>query len=1112
MHSNYYQFANQDGGKMKKTALVSLTVFILLTGTTLLQSQVNARMLRYPDVSSTQICFVYAGDIWVVTKEGGTAYRLSSPRGEESFPRFSPDGSKIAFSGNYDGNTDIYLIPSMGGELHRLTHHGMPDRIIDWYPDGESILYASSMMSGRQRYSQFYRIAKEGGLPERLPVPYGEFGSLSADGKILAYMPISRDFRTWKRYRGGMAPDIWLFDLEQMKAKNITNNPANDAQPMWHGTTIYFLSDRGPNQRHNIWAIDMEGENPRQITHFKEFDIHFPAIGPEEIVFEAGGKLYLLGLKNENQTQVNINLVTDQITLKPHQANVSRLVQNAEISPEGKRAIFEARGEVFSVPAEHGVIRNLTTSPGVAERFPAWSPDGKYIAYWSDRSGEYELTLCSAKDGSQEKKLTSYGPGYRYHIYWSPDSHKVAFIDKSMSIYIYDMETQKTVKVDQGLWMYEGGLRNFKPGWSSDSRWLAYSRGEANRDNNIYLYDTKEDKKHQVTSTFYNDFQPVFDPEGKYLYFFSNRTFSPIYGDTDNSFLYANTTNIVAVSLKPDIPSLLAPRNDEEELEKKEAKEKDEGQKKELEKEKKPEKEEVKAVDITIQDFEKRLVVLPPKPGNYNNLQAVEGKILYQRFPRTGSGEEANALVYYDTKEREEKTILGDVDGYRLSADGKKALVWKRQSASIIDIAPNQKMEKQLRTGELEMRVDPPAEWHQIFTDAWRLCRDFFYDPGMHGVDWEAMQTQYGALLKDAVTRWDVNYVIGELIAELSSSHTYRGGGDTEREERIGVGYLGIDWEIDNGAYRIAKIIEGAPWDSEVRSPLNAPGVEANEGDYILAVNGVPLDISKSPWAAFQGLAGKTVELTVNSQPTTEGAHNIIVKTLGSETRLRNLAWIEQNRKYVEEHSGGRIGYIYVPDTSIGGQNALVHQFIAQFHKEGLIVDERFNSGGQIPDRFIELLKRPVLAFWAVRDGKDWQWPPVAHFGPKAMLINGWSGSGGDAFPDYFRKAGLGPLIGARTWGGLIGMSGIPQLIDGGIATVPTFRMYDPDGKWFKEGHGVDPDIEVKEDPALLAKGTDLQLKRAVEEVLKMLEEKPFVKPSRPPYEDRTVKRNKPTE
>ncbi|UCC41569.1 MAG: PD40 domain-containing protein [Candidatus Aminicenantes bacterium] len=1094
---------------MKKTVLWLSITLIMLISTSILYGQVNARMLRYPDVSATHICFVYAGDIWVVEKGGGTALRLSSPRGEESFPRFSPDGSKIAFSGNYDGNTDIYLIPFMGGELQRLTHHGMSDRIIDWYPDGKAVLFVSGMASGRQRYSQFYRIAKEGGLPDKLPIPYGEFGAVSPDGKTLAYMPISRDFRTWKRYRGGMAPDIWLFDLIQKKAKNITSNVANDAHPMWHGRTLYFLSDRGPNQRYNIWAIDLETENVRQVTNFKDSDIHFPAIGPTEIVFETGGKLFLLDLETENPTQVEINLVTDQITLKPHKVNVARMISNARISPKGKRALFEARGEVFSVPAEHGVIRNLTASSGVAERYPAWSPDGRHIAYWSDRSGEYELTICSAKDGSKEQKLTSYGPGYRYQIYWSPDSHKIAFIDQTMTIYIYNIETKETVKVDQGLWKYEGGLRNFKPGWSPDSRWLAYSRGKANRHDNVFLYDTKVNKRYQVTSGYYNDFQPVFDPEGKHLYFFSNRTFSPIYGDMDNSFLYANTTNIAAVSLKPDIPSLTAPRNDEEELKKEEPEEKAKKQKIEKEKKKKPEKKEVKAVEITIKDFERRLVVLPPKPGNYNNLQAAEGKILYQRFPRTGSGERVIPLVYYDIKERKEQTILGDVDGYRLSADRKKVLVWKRQNAAIVDVKPKQKMEKRLRTGELEMIVDPRAEWRQIFTDAWRLSRDFFYDAGMHGVDWKAMRKQYGALLRDAVTRWDVNYVIGELIAELNASHTYRGGGDIERGAQVGVGYLGIDWKIDSGAYRIAKIIDGAPWDSEVRSPLTMPGVNVKEDDYILAVNGAPLDISNSPWAAFQGLAGKTIELTVNNKPTKQGARKVIIETLRSETRLRNLAWVEENRKYVEEKSGGRIGYIYVPDTSIGGQNELVRQFSAQFYKDGLIVDERFNSGGQIPDRFIELLKRPVLAFWAVRDGKDWQWPPVGHFGPKAMLINGWSGSGGDAFPDYFRKAGLGPLIGTRTWGGLIGMSGAPQLIDGGFVSSPTFRMYDPDGKWFKEGHGVDPDIEVKEDPALLAEGTDPQLKRAVDEVLRMLNEKPFAKPSRPSYEDRTVKKKK---
>ena len=1102
-------FYNFKEGKMKKIFAWFLAIIVLFATATILQAQVNARMLRYPDVSSSHISFVYGGDIWVVAKTGGTALRLSSPRGEETFPRFSPDGSEIAFSANYDGNTDIFLIPFMGGEAKRLSHHGMADMILDWYPDGKSLLYASSMASGRQRYSQFYRLSKNGGLPEKLPVPYGEFGAVSPDEKILAYMPIARDFRTWKRYRGGMAPDIWLFDLTQKTAKNITNNIANDSQPMWHGDTLYFLSDRGSNQRHNIWALDLKSGNVRQVTHFEDFDIHFPAIGPSDIVFEAGGKLYLIDLETEKQNQVNVNLVTDMTSVRPRTENVATMTTNAGISPNGKRALFEARGDIFTVPAEHGPVRNLTANSGSAERYPAWSPDGKYVAYWSDRSGEYELTICNSEDGSNEEKLSSFGPGYRYQIYWSPDSKKISFVDQTMTIRIFNLDTKKTTTVDQGLWMYEGSLSSFKPDWSADSRWLAYSRGLENRNGNIYLYDTKENKRYQVTSDFYADTQPVFDPDGKYLFFLSNRTFNPVYSDVDNSFIYANTTNIVAVSLKSDIPSLLEPRNDEEELKKEEPEEKTDAQKKDEEKEKKPEEEKVKPVEIEIENFERRLVALPPQAGNYSALNAAKGKVLYIRYPRTGSADRKNALVYYDFKSREEQTVLDDVDGYRLSADGNKALVWKGQNAAIIDVKPKQSMQKSLRLNELEMIVDPRAEWRQIFNEVWRLGRDYFYDKGMHGVDWEAMRKQYGSLLKNAITRWDVNYIIGELIAELNSSHTYRGGGDAESAARINVGYLGVDWELENGAYRIAKIIDGASFESEVRSPLNMPGVKVKEGDYILAVNGIPIDTSKDPWAAFQGLAGRTVELAVNSKPSADGAWKVLVQAMKDETRLRHLAWIEKNRKYVEDRSGGRVGYIYVQDTSIGGQDMLVRQFFGQFHKDGLIIDERFNSGGQIPDRFIEILNRPALAFWAVRDGMDWQWPPMGHFGPKAMLINGWSGSGGDAFPDYFRKAGLGPLIGSRTWGGLIGMSGIPSLIDGGRVTIPTFRMYDPDGKWFKEGHGVDPDIEVNEDPALLAKGTDSQLERAVEEVLAMIEKQGPTKPKRPAYENRTVRKKK---
>jgi tricorn protease len=509
-------------------------------------------------------------------------------------------------------------------------------------------------------------------------------------------------------------------------------------------------------------------------------------------------------------------------------------------------------------------------------------------------------------------------------------------------------------------------------------------------------------------------------------------------------------------------------------------------------------------VKIDIDGFETRIVVLPAEAGNYGDIDAISGKVIYHRQPRSGSADGApSPIVFFDLEEREEKTILGDADGFAISADDKKMLVANEQQLAIIDVAPDQKMEKQLDLSGLTMELDPVAEWRQIFTDAWRFERDFFYDPNMHGVDWAGMRERYGALLDDVVTRWDLNFLIGELIAEMNVSHAYRGGGDTERPDRMGVGLLGCDYELHDGAYRIAKIIRGASWDS-ARSPLDQPGVDVKEGDYLLAVNGKAVDTAKDPWAAMQGLASQTVELTVNDKPTMDGARKVLVDTLDDEYPLRNLAWIEANRQKVAKASDGRVGYIHVPDTTQRGQTELLRMFQGQYALDGLIIDERFNSGGQIPDRFIELLNRPLFNYWAVRDGLDWQWPPVAHVGPKAMLINPWSGSGGDLFPFYFKEAGLGPLVGTTTWGGLVGMSGSPRLIDGGVVTVPTFGIYSLDGKWIVENKGVEPDIHVVDDPALMVNGGDPQLERAVEEVMKALRANPPRKPQRPPYDDRS--------
>jgi tricorn protease len=854
----------------------------------------------------------------------------------------------------------------------------------------------------------------------------------------------------------------------------------------------------------NLWRYDMSTKQFSQITNFKDYDTHFPSLGPDDIVFEAGGKLYLFELSSQKLKEVKVSVISDRTALKPSVQPAEKYMQRAFISPDGNRTLVEARGEIFSVPAEHGFVKTLTRTPGAAERYPAWSPNGNHIAYWSDQSGEYELWMMEEGKENSARKLTDYGPGFRYNLFWSPDSRKLAFIDKAMKIYVYDISTGKTTQVDKGLRMSHGALENFTCNWSPDSRWLTYNRDLENYHRAIFLYDYQNKKLHQATSGFYNSTNAVFDPDGKYLYLLTSQVFQPNYSDIDNTFIYTNSTQVGAIALKKTTPSLLYAKNDEVGVKRDEEKQKADSVKKVLKdagvidtKKLTP------SVDIDTDEMENRLVILPLKPGNYGRLTAIKGKIIYQVFPNTGVEDGKTSLRYYDIDKREEKTILDDVNQYRLSADGKKLLVQRQRALAIIRPEENQKFEKPLRTAEMQAMVDPMQEWKQIFTDAWRLQRDYFYDPKMHGVDWNLMKERYSKMLNGAMTREEVNVVLGEMMGELDASHTYKGGGDEEQGKTSAVGYLGIDWKAEGDYYKIQKIIRPATWDAEVRSPLDISGTDIKEGNYILAVNGVPVTTSSEPFAAFQGLANKTVELTYNTAPSFNGAKTAIVKTLDDESRLRHLAWIEANRKRVEEATNGDAGYIYVRSTGLDGQNELIRQFNAQWDKKALVIDERFNSGGQIPDRFIELLNRTPLAFWAIRDGEAWPWPPFAHFGPKVMLINGWSGSGGDAFPDYFRKKQLGPLIGSRTWGGLIGISGVPLLIDNGNITSPTFRMYNPDGTWFKEGHGVEPDIAVSEDLSAMAKGVDPQLERAIVEIKDLLKNKGFKRPAVPKAEKR---------
>lgn len=1083
-------------------------IILLVLASHLCFSQIDAGLFRYPDVSATQIVFSYANDLWVMPKTGGEAIKLSSPAGQEIFPKFSNDGKKIAFTGNYDGNLDVYVIPVTGGQPTRLTYHDFPDRVANWTADGKRVLFASGRESGKERFSQFYTIDAEGGPAEKLPLAYAEYGSYSPDGKQMAVVFRTQVGRNWKRYRGGTTGNIYIYDFAKKESQNISaGSDAGDEFPMWYKNYIYFLSDRGKEMRMNLWRFDISAKKFEQLTNYKDYDIHYPSIGPDDIVYEQAGKLKLYNLSTQKSNTVEVNLVTDNTALKPRLENVQAYIQNGSISSDGKRALIEARGEIFSVPAAEGFVKNLTMTSGIAERYPSWSPDGSKIAYWSDATGEYELTLKDLSADSEASRLSAYGPGFRYQLYWSPDNIKLAFIDKANQISVIDTRSRQTYKVDKAQrWLY-GQQAGFSVSWSPDSRYLAYHRDLDNNHNAVFVYDFDAKTKHQITSGFYENSNPVFDPGGKYLYVITRQNFQPSYSDFDNSFVYANSSQLAAISLQRDVPSLLAPKNDTVAIKKTEteklptvdtAKMKEEKKNKEIDKLKKA----VKNTGIDFDDIEDRLYVLPVPAGNIGNLDASKDKIFYTRYANTGDVNSKPSVKYFDIEKKEEKAVINDVEGFSLSFDKQKMLINSMGKFAIINATENATIDKTLPVEDLSMQLDPKAEWKQIFTDAWRMQRDYFYDSKMHGVNWDNVKTRYMKMLEGAVTREDVNFIIGEMIGELNASHTYHGGGQLEGSKKMNVGYLGLNWEPDGKYYKIKNIVKGASWDAEAKSPVAISGVNIPAGSYLLAVNGVELTTSQEPFAAFAGLAKKTIELTYNSKPSFNGAKTAIVKTLGNEARLRNLDWIEKMRKRVEEATNGEVGYVYVPSTGIDGQTELMRQLSAQTDKKALIIDERFNNGGQIPDRFVEMLDRKPLAFWATRDGKSWSWPPNVAFGPKVMLINGWSGSGGDAFPDYFRKRGLGPLIGTRTWGGLIGISGVPPLIDGGTVTVPTFRMYDKDG-WFKEGHGVDPDITVPEDLGAMARGIDPQLEKAIEVIKQELKTKGYKQPAMPKYEDR---------
>jgi tricorn protease len=1073
----------------------------------------EARVLRFPTIHDNQIVFSYAGDLYAVPVAGGIARKLTSHEGYEAFARFSPDGKCIAFTAEYDGNREVYLMPAEGGIPKRLTftsslhrddisdRMGPNNLVMGWTNDGQKIIFRSRMREWDDFLGQLYLVPKGGGTPSQIPVPRGGFCSFSPDDKKMAYNRVFREFRTWKRYRGGMADDIWIYDFETKKIENITNNPTQDIIPMWSGNKIYFLSDRDENKRMNLYVYDLITKETKKLTSFTEFDIKFPSLGPGAIVFENGGYLFRFDLVTEKTDKVPVIVADDMVSGRTKLVKVSNRITNYEISPDGKRALFGARGEVFTVPVKHGNTRNLTNTPGVHERDSKWSPDGKWIAFISDRSGEDEITLMPQDGVGEAIQITSNADTYKYYLLWSPDSQKILWSDKLLRLNYVDIATKTVVEVAKAE---IGEIRRYC--WSPDSRWIAYDKPEVESMPKVYLYSLDTKKTVPVTDGWYSSYSPAFSPEGKYLFFVSDRDFNPIYSRTEWNHAYLAMSRIYFVTLAAETKSPFEPKSDEVEVKKEgekpatktESKDKSKGAKGEQSKPAEAIKEVVVKVDP--EGIADRIIGLPIEVANYGRITAVGDNVYYLK---RSSQDRQTSLKMYDLAGKKE-TDLGSIDGFEISADGKKMLVSKEHSYAIIDLpkAPV-KIEDKLDLSQLEMTLDLRSEWNQIYEECWRQMKYFFYAPNMHGVDWQAMRLRYKPLAEAVNHRADLTYVIGELIGELSVGHTYVGGGDMPEIEKVKVGLLGakLDKDPGSGYFKIVKILRGQNWDKTLRSPLTEIGVNVKEGEYILAVNGASTDDMIDIYQALLNTVGKQVTLKVNARSEEKGSREVVVIPIESEQELYYHTWVQENIDKVNKATAGKVGYIHIPDMGPAGLNEFVKHFYPQLRKKALIIDVRGNGGGNVSPMIIERLRREIAMMEMSRDTIGRPDPEDLLVGPKVCLINEFSASDGDIFPYRFKTYKLGKLIGKRTWGGVVGIRGSLPLLDGGFLNKPEFAPYSVDGKnWIIEGIGVEPDIVVDNDPAKEYAGIDEQLNKAIEVILEELKTKEVTLPPIPPY------------